>query len=60
MFFKWRLRSAFDCLLINTLMQIILRAKTKGYHLEEVPIMFVDRIYGASKLGAMEIVSYLK
>ena len=26
----------------------------------KVPISFVDRIYGESKLGAMEIVSYLK
>lgn len=41
-------------------MEIILRAITKGYSLREVPIMFVDRIYGSSKLGAMEVVSYLK
>ncbi|CAM9570104.1 unnamed protein product, partial [Ectocarpus fasciculatus] len=41
-------------------MEIILRAISKGHTLEEVPIMFVDRIYGSSKLGAMEIVSYLK
>jgi dolichol-phosphate mannosyltransferase len=26
----------------------------------QVPITFVDRIYGESKLGALEIVSYLK
>ena len=26
----------------------------------EVPITFVDRLYGESKLGAMEIVSYLE
>jgi dolichol-phosphate mannosyltransferase len=26
----------------------------------QVPITFVDRIYGESKLGAMEIVQYLK
>lgn len=26
----------------------------------QVPITFVDRIYGVSKLGAMEIVGYLK
>jgi dolichol-phosphate mannosyltransferase len=26
----------------------------------QVPITFVDRIYGVSKLGAMEIVSYLQ
>jgi len=26
----------------------------------EVPITFVDRVYGASKLGGTEIVEYLK
>ena len=26
----------------------------------QVPITFVDRLYGESKLGAMEIVMYLK
>ena len=31
-----------------------------GYHIEEVPITFVDRLFGESKLGANEIVSYLK
>ena len=31
-----------------------------GYSIEEVPITFVDRIYGESKLGANEIVSYLQ
>ena len=41
-------------------MEIILRATVKGYVIKESPIMFVDRIYGASKLGAMEVVSYLK
>ena len=30
-----------------------------GYSIEEVPITFVDRIYGESKLGANEIVGYL-
>jgi hypothetical protein len=29
-------------------------------HCPQVPITFVDRIYGESKLGAMEIVQYLK
>ncbi len=42
-------------------MEVIVRAKIqKGYSIEEVPIIFVDRLYGESKLGAMEIVSYLK
>lgn len=31
-----------------------------GLKIEEVPITFVDRIYGDSKIGAGEIVSYLK
>ena len=31
-----------------------------NYTIEEVPITFVDRIYGESKLGANEIVSYMK
>ena len=31
-----------------------------GYSIEEVPITFPDRIFGESKLGANEIVSYLK
>jgi dolichol-phosphate mannosyltransferase len=41
-------------------MEIIIRAQQMGYHIEEVPITFVDRVYGESKLGGMEIVSYLK
>lgn len=41
-------------------MEIIVRAKAKGYTIAESPIIFVDRIYGESKLGAMEIISYIK
>ena len=41
-------------------MEVIVRAKVKGYSIAEVPIVFVDRLYGESKLGATEIVSYLK
>eukprot|EP01041_Mallomonas_annulata_P000383 gene383-696_t len=41
-------------------MEVIVRARQKGYSIAEVPIVFVDRIYGESKLGASEIVSYLK
>jgi len=41
-------------------MEVIVRAKQQGFSIEEVPIIFVDRIYGVSKLGANEIVSYLK
>ena len=39
-------------------MEVIVRAKLKGYNVGEVPITFVDRIYGESKLGSGEIVSY--
>eukprot|EP01038_Epipyxis_sp_PR26KG_P003984 gene3984-5708_t len=41
-------------------MEVIIRAKQKGYSIAEVPIIFVDRLYGESKLGANEIVSYLR
>jgi hypothetical protein len=40
--------------------KVIVRAQHKGYSVAEVPIVFVDRIFGESKLGAGEIVSYLK
>jgi dolichol-phosphate mannosyltransferase len=32
-------------------MEMIIRAKKYGYKIEECPVYFVDRIYGASKLG---------
>lgn len=51
-------------------MEILIRAKSYNYTIEEVtsknnlfckvPIVFVDRLYGESKLGANEIVIYLK
>ena len=41
-------------------MEIIVRAKAMGFSVGEVPISFVDRVYGESKLGAAEIVAYLK
>lgn len=41
-------------------MEIINRAQTSGYTIEEVPITFVDRLYGESKLGATEIVQFAK
>ena len=40
--------------------EIIIKAQYQGYSIEEIPITFVDRIYGESKLGANEIVGYLK
>ncbi|KAG6545971.1 hypothetical protein Mapa_012632 [Marchantia paleacea] len=41
-------------------MEMIVRATRKGYYIAEVPITFVDRVYGTSKLGGTEIVQYLK
>ena len=41
-------------------MEIITRAQYMGYSISEVPLTFPDRIFGESKLGANEIVSYLK
>ncbi|KAK9805612.1 hypothetical protein WJX72_007823 [[Myrmecia] bisecta] len=41
-------------------MEIIVRACGLGYTVGEVPIVFVDRLYGSSKLGTNEIVLYLK
>jgi dolichol-phosphate mannosyltransferase len=48
-------------------MEIIIRAKQNGFTLQEVPIVFVDRVYGYiwylitrdSKLGTNEIVIFL-
>eukprot|EP01126_Amoeba_proteus_P061326 TRINITY_DN821_c0_g1_i6.p1 TRINITY_DN821_c0_g1~~TRINITY_DN821_c0_g1_i6.p1 ORF type:complete len:240 (-),score=37.46 TRINITY_DN821_c0_g1_i6:140-859(-) len=41
-------------------MEMIVRARQCGYTIAEVPITFVDRIYGASKLGPQEILLYLR
>lgn len=41
-------------------MEIIVRACWKNYKVGEVPIVFVDRMYGSSKLGPNEIYIYLK
>lgn len=41
-------------------MEMMVRAKTLGYSVGEIPITFVDRIFGESKLGADEIVGYAK
>ncbi|KAF4122336.1 dolichol-phosphate mannosyltransferase [Geosmithia morbida] len=39
-------------------MEMIVRAKAMGCSVAEVPISFVDRLYGESKLGGDEIVAY--
>lgn len=41
-------------------MEVLVRAQSLDYTIEEVPITFVDRLYGESKLGEAEIVGYLK
>ncbi|KAM8947688.1 dolichol-phosphate mannosyltransferase subunit 1 [Pelodytes ibericus] len=41
-------------------MEMIVRARQLNYTIGEIPISFVDRVYGESKLGGNEIVSYLK
>ena len=41
-------------------MEILVHARKEGMTVGEVPITFVDRIYGESKLGANEIILYLK
>lgn len=41
-------------------MEMMFRAKKSGYRIGEVPISFVDRFFGESKLGSQEIVDYAK
>ncbi|XP_046842041.1 dolichol-phosphate mannosyltransferase subunit 1-like [Xenia sp. Carnegie-2017] len=41
-------------------MEMIVRARQLGYTIGEVPITFVDRVYGESKLGGSEIISFAK
>mmetsp|Transcript_7480 Transcript_7480/g.11760 ORF Transcript_7480/g.11760 Transcript_7480/m.11760 type:complete len:241 (-) Transcript_7480:759-1481(-) len=41
-------------------MEIIVRCRKAGMRVAEVPISFVDRVWGSSKLGGAEIVGYLK
>lgn len=41
-------------------MEMMVRARAAGYSVAEVPISFVDRLYGESKLGGDEIVEYAK
>lgn len=41
-------------------MEMIVRARELGLAVGEVPITFVDRVYGESKLGGNEIIAYVK
>lgn len=40
-------------------MEVIVRAQYKGFRIVELPIIFVDRLFGESKLGAGEYVQFL-
>lgn len=39
-------------------MEMIVRAKASKLSIGEVPITFVDRLYGDSKLGGSEVINY--
>lgn len=39
-------------------MEMIVRARSLKYSIGEVPITFVDRVYGQSKMGANEIIQF--
>ncbi|XP_015926666.2 dolichol-phosphate mannosyltransferase subunit 1 [Parasteatoda tepidariorum] len=41
-------------------MEMIVRGRNLGFSIGEVPIVFVDRIYGESKLGGNEIYQFVK
>ncbi|XP_076031492.1 dolichyl-phosphate mannosyltransferase subunit 1 [Oratosquilla oratoria] len=41
-------------------MELVVRARQFGFTIGEVPISFVDRLYGESKLGKSEIFGFLK
>ncbi|PVU90940.1 hypothetical protein BB559_004386 [Furculomyces boomerangus] len=41
-------------------MEMMVRARQFNFTVAEIPITFVDRVFGESKLGAGEIVGYLK
>jgi len=41
-------------------MEMMFRARKAGFTIDEVPITFVDRFYGESKLGSNEIIQYAK
>ncbi|XP_031624852.1 probable dolichol-phosphate mannosyltransferase [Contarinia nasturtii] len=41
-------------------MEMLIRARELNYSIGEVPITFVDRVYGQSKLGGTEIIQFAK
>lgn len=51
---------AFQMEMIIRVKNIFIKAQYLGYKIEQVPISFVDRFFGSSKLGFKEIVIYFK
>lgn len=41
-------------------MEMIIRARQQNFTIGEVPISFVDRVYGESKLSGSEIVNFIR
>jgi dolichol-phosphate mannosyltransferase len=41
-------------------MEMIVRARSLNFSIGEVPITFVDRVYGTSKMGANEIIQFAR
>ncbi len=42
------------------LMELLVLARCHGHSIADGPITFVDRLYGQSKLGANEMMGFLK
>eukprot|EP00922_Rhytidocystis_sp_ex-Travisia-forbesii_P055018 GHVS01081491.1.p1 GENE.GHVS01081491.1~~GHVS01081491.1.p1 ORF type:complete len:133 (+),score=8.27 GHVS01081491.1:66-464(+) len=40
-------------------MEVLVRCRALGFSIAEVPIHFVDRLYGQSKLGTGEVTQYM-
>ena len=64
--FRLYKRSAFETLTKEVIskgyafqMEILARAKDKNWKIEEVPIVFVERIYQQTKFGAGEVKGFL-
>ena len=55
-----RLTARYMCRAMPSRLEIAVRAKSLGLQVGEVPIVFVDRLYGQSKLGTKEIVMFLR
>jgi dolichol-phosphate mannosyltransferase len=45
---------------MNTFFELLLDFSILFWFDDKVPITFVDRVYGESKLGGQEIIAYLK